>query len=69
MVTTKKGVPTNNNKSKNNYEADSDPIVIKYENGIELEHIMASGTLPELYDPKIISKRKFWDGGLLSNTP
>ncbi len=65
----KKRVPTNNNKSKNNYEADSDPIVIKYENGIELEHIMASGTLPGLYDPKIISKRKFWDGGLLSNTP
>jgi predicted acylesterase/phospholipase RssA len=30
---------------------------------------MASGTLPEYYDPKIISNRKFWDGGLLSNTP
>lgn len=43
--------------------------MIKYENGIELEHVIASGTLPELYDPKIISERKFWDGGLLSNTP
>jgi predicted acylesterase/phospholipase RssA len=69
---TKKGLDTNNNnnnKSKKNEEDDSDPIVIKYENGIELEHVMASGTLPELYDPKVISKRKFWDGGLLSNTP
>jgi predicted patatin/cPLA2 family phospholipase len=65
----KKGVDINNNKSKKNYEADFDPIVIKYENGIEIEHVMASGTLPDSYDPKIISKRKFWDGGLLSNTP
>ena len=30
---------------------------------------MASNTLPESYDPKEISGRKFWDGGLLSNTP
>ena len=59
----------NNNNSKKKYEDNSDPIIIKYENGIELEHVMASGTLPESYDPKIISNRKFWDGGLLSNTP
>jgi hypothetical protein len=65
----KKGVDINNNKSKKNYEADFDPIVIKYENGIQVEHVMASGTLPEYYDPKIISNRKFWDRGLLSNTP
>ena len=65
----KNGVHPNNNKSKNNYEADFDPIVIKYEDGIEIEHVMASGALPEYYDPKIISNRKFWDGGLLSNTP
>jgi NTE family protein len=38
---------------------------------------MASGTIPELYEPKEICsdpnneicKHKFWDGGLLSNTP
>ncbi len=30
---------------------------------------MASGTLPDLYDPRVICSRKFWDGGLLSNTP
>ena len=26
---------------------------------------MAGGALPELYDPKEISGRKFWDGGVL----
>ena len=56
----------NNN---NNDKDDSKPIVIEYEDGITLEHVMASGTLPEFYDPKEIGGRMFWDGGLLSNTP
>jgi predicted acylesterase/phospholipase RssA len=56
-------------ESKNNNKNDSKPIIIEYEDGITLEHIMASGTLPELYDPKEICNRIFWDGGLLSNTP
>jgi NTE family protein len=48
--------------------------VIKYNNsnddhGVSIDHIMASGTLPEFYDYKEIDGRKFWDGGLLSNTP
>jgi hypothetical protein len=33
---------------------------------------MASNNLPDFYDPKAIEgigERKFWDGGLLSNTP
>jgi NTE family protein len=55
----------------------SKQIIIEYEDGITIDHVMASGTLPELYDPKEICKdpdneickRKFWDGGLLSNTP
>jgi NTE family protein len=55
--------------------------VINYR-GITLDHIMASGTLPEFYDyAKVptdiqtenvnseIHTRCFWDGGLLSNTP
>jgi NTE family protein len=42
--------------------------VIKYP-GIMLAHVMASGTLPQLYFPQIIDGRKFWDGGLLNNTP
>jgi NTE family protein len=53
----------------NNGKDDSKPIVIEYEDGITLEHVMASGTLPEFYDSKEISGRMFWDGGLLSNTP
>jgi NTE family protein len=53
----------------NGNKTDSKHIVIEYENGITIEHIMASGTLPEFYDPKEIDGRKFWDGGLLSNTP
>lgn len=44
-------------------------ITLRYDKGIELEQLMASGTLPGIYDPKKIGKRKFWDGGLLSNTP
>jgi NTE family protein len=48
---------------------ESEPVVIKYENGISAEHVMASGTLPDVYDPRVICNRKFWDGGLLSNTP
>ena len=46
---------------------------IKYNNddgnGLSIDHVMASGTLPEFYDYKQIGGRKFWDGGLLSNTP
>jgi NTE family protein len=53
----------------NNDKDDSKPIVIEYEDCITLEHVMASGTLPEFYDPKEIDGRMFWDGGLLSNTP
>jgi NTE family protein len=37
--------------------------------GVKIGHVMASGTLPEFYDYKEIDGRKFWDGGLLSNTP
>ena len=47
----------------------SKPIAIEYEDGITLQQVMASGTLPEYYDAKEIGGRKFWDGGILSNTP
>jgi predicted acylesterase/phospholipase RssA len=43
--------------------------VIKYDQGINIDHIMASGTLPVFYDYNDIDGHKFWDGGLLSNTP
>jgi len=38
-------------------------------NGITIDHIMASGTIPEFYDFRIIGDRQFCDGGWLSNTP
>jgi NTE family protein len=40
-------------KNKNSRKDDK-PIIIEYENGITLEHVMASGTLPDFYDPKEI---------------
>jgi predicted acylesterase/phospholipase RssA len=62
-------------RGKYGHKRDSKQIVIEYENGISIEHVMASGTIPELYEPKEICNDpndeicKFWDGGLLSNTP
>jgi predicted acylesterase/phospholipase RssA len=44
-------------------------IIIKYNEGIGIKHLMASSTLPEFYIYEEIEGRKFWDGGLLSNTP
>jgi NTE family protein len=53
--------------------------VIDYSDGITIDHIMASGTLPEFYNHAEVSihtsdkqkthLRYFWDGGLLSSTP
>jgi|RhiMetdeSRZDD1v2_1073273.scaffolds.fasta_scaffold11445_9 NTE family protein len=37
--------------------------------GIKIQHVMASASKPEFYDYEEISGRKFWDGGMLSNTP
>ena len=37
--------------------------------GITIDHVMASGTIPIFYDFQEISGRKFCDGGILSNTP
>jgi NTE family protein len=45
------------------------PIVIEYDDGIKIQHVMASASLPEFYEYEVISGHKFWDGGLLSNTP
>jgi NTE family protein len=49
--------------------------VIRYNDGIELEHVLASASVPLFYDYTIMeesnsgSSRYFWDGALLSNTP
>jgi predicted acylesterase/phospholipase RssA len=53
--------------------AEEDPKNSLYEgNGIIIDHVMASGTLPEFYKFREIPPeggRKFCDGGILSNTP
>ena len=44
-------------------------VIITYDKGIELKHVMASASIPLFYDYEIIQRHKFWDGGILSNTP
>jgi NTE family protein len=39
------------------------------EQKITAEHIMASGALPPGFPPVEIAGRRYWDGGLVSNTP
>ena len=65
---------TNNPKGsqQERQENGCEDAVIKYGddgNGILIDHVMASGTLPEFYDFQDIGGRKFCDGGLRSNTP
>lgn len=64
---------------------DEEGLTIKYDKGINIEHLMASASFPIYYDYTIIDaeksvgtknddnikmvKRYFWDGQLLSNTP
>ena len=54
---------------KTKYGQKNDEHVIIYNDGITLDHVMASGTIPLTYDYQLIEGRKYWDGGLLSNTP
>jgi NTE family protein len=42
---------------------------IFYEDGIDVTHVIASASIPIFYDYEEIDGHKFWDGGLLSNTP
>src|SRR5215216_3420908 len=54
-------------KEKQNQQ--QQPIVIEYNEGINIQHVIASASMPEFYDYEEISGRMFWDGGMLSNTP
>lgn len=54
---------------KTEYGAKGYEHTIRYDKGITIDHVMASGTVPEFYDYKDVGGNKFWDGGLLSNTP
>ncbi|HEY7082598.1 MAG TPA: patatin-like phospholipase family protein, partial [Nitrososphaeraceae archaeon] len=52
------------------YHKKEDPNNQLYDgDGIGIDQIMASGTLPEFYDFQKIGDRQFCDGGLISNTP
>ena len=42
---------------------------VNYDKGIMPEHVMASASFPVYFDYELVDGRKFWDGGLLSNTP
>ena len=56
-------------EKQHNQQQQQQPIVIEYDDGIKIQHIMASTSLPEFYEYEEIDGRKFWDGGILSNTP
>ncbi len=47
---------------------DNDGNYLFYD-GIEPEHVIASASIPKNYAFEIIDGHKFWDGGILSNTP
>lgn len=53
------------NKQTKKYEVKN----LNYPAGMALQHVMASSSVPIYYKFEEIEKRKFWDGGLLSNTP
>jgi predicted acylesterase/phospholipase RssA len=48
---------------------DGIPVTFDSYEGIKVQHVMASASLPEFYEYEEIDGRKFWDGGILSNTP
>ena len=63
-----------NNESKDyewktEYGHNNDKHIIRYTEGINLDHVMASASIPIKFDYQEIGGRKFWDGGVLSNTP
>ena len=40
-----------------------------HDNGLSLDHILASGSLPPSFPMKVIDGKSYWDGGLFDNTP
>ena len=39
------------------------------DNGLSLDHIVASGSLPPSFPMTVIDGKSYWDGGLFDNTP
>jgi NTE family protein len=65
-------------KKEENENGDKEKIIMMYRDGIQADHVIASSSVPINYDYAEINRdyddtskgtRKFWDGGLLSNTP
>lgn len=58
-----------------NKSSEDQSHIISYPNGIEWDHLSTTFSMPDLYryatlkDEKSGTKRTFWDGGVLSNTP
>ena len=40
-----------------------------HDNGLSLDHILASGSLPPSFPMTVIDGKSYWDGGLFDNTP
>jgi NTE family protein len=52
------------------YHTKDDSENVVYEgDGITIDHVMASGTIPLFYKFRVIGGRSFYDGGFLNNTP
>lgn len=57
---------------------DGQHVTMLYSKGVTIDHVMASASVPINYDYALVptdsdnpysTERKFWDGGVLSNTP
>jgi len=58
---------------KTSYDV-KDHSAIEYDDGIDVRHVIASASVPVHYDYTVLEDvshnyRRFWDGGLISNTP
>ena len=65
-------IVTQENQHFQAYDPDAGEYVdhtVKYDKGIMIEHLMASASFPVYFDYEVVDGRKFWDGGILSNTP
>ena len=60
---------TGNTVRQTTYGKPDKPITIKYNEGVKLEHVMASASYPIYFKYQEINGRQFWDGGILSNSP
>jgi NTE family protein len=50
------------------YEVSGNTVDIEYAKGIQLEHLMASASIQELFQVESIGGRMFWDGGGLGSS-